>query len=120
MTTKKRMAGMKLGQFGGLSKPEPESEPPTRQEKPKAQPKATIEPVEEKLTTVNIKIRRDQQRWLQDTAQKVRDNNAVPTAPEDRVYPQHLIQVAVDLLQSSDVDWSDVRNAEDLRQVLGL
>lgn len=120
MTTKKRMAGMKLGQFGGLSKPELEPEPVPRQKAAKSKPKATIEPVDERLTTVNIKIRRDQQRWLQDTAQQVRDNNDVPTSPEERVYPQHLIQAAIDLLKTSDVDWQQVRNADDLKRALEL
>jgi hypothetical protein len=54
----------------------------------------------EVLTTVNIKIERKQQRWLQDTSQAVRDNNDEPVPPSDRVYPQHLIQVAVELLKS--------------------
>ncbi|MEH1830664.1 MAG: hypothetical protein V7L29_00895 [Nostoc sp.] len=38
----------------------------------------------------------------------------------DRVYPQHLIGVAVELLQKSDIDWSRVKNAENLRQQLKL
>jgi hypothetical protein len=72
------------------------------------------------LTTVNIKIPRSQQRWLQDTAQQVRDNNPEPVPPPQRVYPQHLIQAAIALLQAQDVDWGTVRNAEDLRNRLNL
>ena len=60
----------------------------------------------EKQVTVNIKILGHQKDWLSETAQTIRDNNEDPVAPADRVYPQHLIQVAIDLLQSSEVDWS--------------
>jgi hypothetical protein len=72
------------------------------------------------LTTVNIKIPRSAQRWLQDTAQMVRDNNPEAVPPDQRVYPQHLIQAAIALLQAQDVDWGNVRNAEDLRDRLSL
>jgi hypothetical protein len=72
------------------------------------------------LTTVNIKIPRSAQRWLQDTAQQVRENNPEPVPPAQRVYPQHLIQAAIALLQAQDVDWGSVRNAEDLKGRLNL
>ncbi|MDF5708699.1 MAG: hypothetical protein PUP90_13810 [Nostoc sp. S4] len=38
----------------------------------------------------------------------------------DRVYRQHLIGVAVELLQNSDIDWTQVKNTEELRQQLKL
>lgn len=79
-------------------------------------------PTEKKdpLVTVNIKILKSQQDWLADTAFQVRQNNEAPVPASDRVYPQHLIQTAIDLLKSSDVDWGQVKNIEDLRQVLKL
>lgn len=76
--------------------------------------------VKEKQVTVNIKILGQQKDWLSETAQIIRDNNEDPVAPADRVYPQHLIQVAIDLLKSSDVDWSKIRNVEELRGHLKL
>lgn len=72
------------------------------------------------LTTVNIKIPRSAQRWLQDTAQQVRENNPDPVPPAQRVYPQHLIQAAIALLQAQDVDWGTVLNTEELRDRLNL
>ncbi len=77
-------------------------------------------PDREKLVTINIKITRTQQSWLTETARRVRDNNDTPVAPSERVFPQHLIGVAIDLLHHSDIDWSRVRNLEDLRQQLML
>ena len=72
------------------------------------------------LTTVNIKIPRSAQRWLQDTAQQVRENNPEPVPPAQRVYPQHLIQAAIALLQAQDVNWDSVRNVDDLRNELNI
>ena len=69
---------------------------------------------------MNIKIERKQQRWLQDTAQQVRDNNDDPVPPNDRVYPQHLIQCGIELLKSQDVDWQSIKNVDDLRDALNL
>lgn len=99
-------------------------EPPPLAEsktKPEATPKrrAKGHPADP-LTTVNIKIPRSAQRWLQDTAQQVRENNPEPVPPAQRVYPQHLIQAAIALLQAQDVDWDSVRNVEDLRNRLIL
>jgi len=91
-------------------KPELLAKPPGRQQLPE----------HEKLVTINIKIPRTQQSWLTDTARKVRDNNDTPVAPSERVFPQHLIGVAIDLLHPSALDWSTVRNLEGLRQQLRL
>ena len=77
-------------------------------------------PVKEKPVTVNIKISRTQHEWLTDTARTVRDNNTEPVPPGDRVYPQHLIGVAIELLQAGDIDWNEVRNVEDLKRLLGI
>lgn len=132
MTTKKgsRMGGLgKLSDFGKTSKPQP---------KPSSQPTPSPEIIDqshaialptgeqkqqpdlEKLVNINIKITRAQQQWLADTARQVRDNNDTPVAPPDRVFPQHLIGVAIDLLQDTDIDWSQIKNLEDLRQALKL
>lgn len=134
MSGQKRMGGMKLGQFGGVrSQPSEQLEqeipatPPGAAEAVKVEAPATAPPkakakrkAPDKLTNVNIKISRNQQRWLQDTAQQVRDNNSDPVPPDQRVYPQHLIGVAIDLLKSQGIDWSEVRNAEELRDRLNL
>jgi cellulose biosynthesis protein BcsQ len=42
------------------------------------------------------------------------------TPPDQRVYPQHLIQVAIDLLNAQNIDWTTVRNEDELRQSLNL
>ena len=128
MTTRKgsRMGGLgKLSDFGQTKSPQPEptaskefvskseqtQKPPVEQKQPSAQ---------EKLVAINIKITRAQQRWLADTARTVRDNNNTPVAPSERVFPQHLIGVAIDLLQVTEIDWSQIKNLEDLRQQLKL
>jgi hypothetical protein len=69
---------------------------------------------------INIKITRAQQSWLSETARRVRDNNNTPVAPSARVFPQHLIGAAIDLLQDTEIDWSQVKNTDDLRQQLKL
>jgi hypothetical protein len=126
----KKMGGKlsKLSQFSGIrqgSEPvEPEAETlctPTNAQSP-SQDKAKRKTDSDKETqvTLNIKILRRQKDWLSDTAQTIRDNNEDPVAPADRVYPQHLIQVAIDLLQSNEVDWSKIRNVEELRGHLNL
>lgn len=130
MTTKRsRMGGLgKLSDFGktSLSQPEPESEP-TESKQRVREPELKASPTDgqqlvatEKLVTINIKITRTQQSWLTDTARTVRDNNDTPVAPSERVFPQHLIGVAIDLLKDTDIDWSTVRNIEDLRKWLKL
>jgi hypothetical protein len=75
---------------------------------------------QEKLVTVNIKITKSQKDWLAQTATQVRDNNTEPVPPAERVYPQHLIGVAINLLKEAEVDWTQVKNVEDLREQLNL
>lgn len=122
----KRMSGLSLRDFGKVadkpaeepaiaeSKPEPKPEP---KPKAKAKPKPKKE---ERLVTVNIKILESQQEWLADTSRLVRANNDAPVPASERVYPQHLIQTAIDLLKTQDVDWDNVRNVAELRQALRL
>jgi hypothetical protein len=80
----------------------------------------TLANSKEKLVAVNFKITRNQQEWLADTARLVRDNNAQAVPPAERVYPQHLMGVAISLLQQADVDWSQIKNVEQLRKQLNL
>lgn len=74
----------------------------------------------EKFVNVNVKITRSQKDWLGNTAQQIRDNNFEPVQPADRVYPQHLIQVAIAYLKQANVDWSQVKTVEELRSILDL
>ncbi len=133
--TKKKMGNMKLSAFSGIKTQEENLEtsslkPILEPEKSSSipEPLASEKPVtsiqepatKEKPVTVNIKITRTQHEWLTDTARTVRDNNDLPVPPGDRVYPQHLIGVAIELLQASDIDWNQVRNVEDLKQKLNI
>jgi hypothetical protein len=140
--TKKKMSGMKLSQFSGIkSQTEPEITSQTTEVEPttpvvekmpvtsQAQEAVLSAPtpsptsqavVKEKPVTINIKITRTQHDWLTDTARTVRDNNTEAVPPGERVYPQHLIGVAIELLLSCEVDWSQVKNAEDLKRLLNL
>jgi hypothetical protein len=112
----------KLSTYGTPAPVEPAAEPkaaavvtPQNKVKPRQH-----KPQREKLTTVNIKIRQDQRDWMDQTARLVRDNNTEPVPANDRTYPQHLIQVAIDLLKSSDVDWEQVRNVNDIKHQLNI
>ena len=88
--------------------------------KPSVTPKKRKTKSSETLTTVNIKIRREQHQWLSDTARKVRDNNFEPVRPNERVYPQHLIGVAIELLKNYDLKWGEIKTVEDLQDQLNL
>lgn len=123
--SKSKMGGMKLSQFSGIRSNETEtptdspqeSTPETASVKESAPKKPTPK---EKPVSINIKISREQHEWLSDTARIVRDNNIDPVPPGDRVYPQHLIGVAIELLRNSDIDWSQMKDTEDLKQQLKL
>jgi hypothetical protein len=86
-------------------------------ELPIAQPPGENNP-REIMVNVNIKMSQPQQEWLAATAKTVRRNNSLPVAARERVYPQHLIGLAVELLQSADVDWEQVKTIDDLRERL--
>lgn len=79
-----------------------------------------IRPLDNKAASINIKIGSEQRDWLDSTARQIRGNNNSPVKAGDRVYPQHLIRTAIELLQNSDVDWSTVRNIHDLKNSLSL
>ena len=68
------------------------------------------------MVNVNIKMSQSQQEWLAAKAKTVRRNNSLPVPAKERVYPQHLISLAVELLQSADVDWEEVKTIADLRE----
>ena len=68
--------------------------------------------------TINIKISRQQQQWLTDTAKTIRSNSQQPTCPSERIYPQHLISIAIELLQNAGVNWYRVGNLADIEQGL--
>jgi hypothetical protein len=72
------------------------------------------------MVNVNIKMSQSQQEWLAAKAKMVRRNNSLPVPAKDRVYPQHLISLAVELLQSANVDWEEVKTIADLRERLAL
>lgn len=127
--TKKKMGSLgRLSQFSGIKRqeeepatpPEPTPPPPSAAVEPKVSEVAPVSPPKEKLVTINIKITRKKQEWLTDTARQVRENNLDPVPPSDRVFPQHLIGVAIELLQAAEVDWSQIRNVEELRKWLNL
>lgn len=139
MTTKKKLGGLgKLSQFSGIKSKEPimtEVEQPMVSEaevKAIAQESTSqrvdeipithvaVPPSTEKLVSINIKITKTQKDWLGLVASQVRDNNTEPVPPNERVYPQHLIGVAIEFLKAADVDWSQVRNIEDLQETLNL
>ena len=82
--------------------------------------RSTAAALEEKNAPINIKVTSSQQKWLAQTAQQIRSNNEVAVAAGDRVYPQHLIQVAIDLLKAQGVDWQQVKNVDELREFLNI
>jgi hypothetical protein len=128
----KKMGGLgKLSQFSGIKRqeekppdptppPAPTVPPPSAAVEPNVEEVAPVSLSKEKLVTINIKISRSQQEWLTSTARMVRDNNLEPVLPADRVYPQHLIGIAIELLQMAEVDWSQIKNVDELRQGLNL
>ncbi len=106
---------VQMRSLSGMSGIKPESSPEPQQ--PTTKPRRVKK---EPLVTVNIKITKPQKTWLTATASDVRENNDTPVSPSDRVYPQHLIGVAIDLLKNSDVNWGEVLSVEDLREQLKL
>ena len=120
------MGGMQLSNFGRTLPTQEElpveiplqvESPIAKTDKPKVKGKSNAK---ERIATLNIQVTRSQQRWLQDTAQLVRDNNDAPVPGPDRGYPVHLIQVAIELLKEQDIDWSKIQDAEGLRSTFSL
>ena len=123
----KRMGGMgKLSDFGKTTT-QPQAKPEQVVKVAQPEPEIVVSPTPQKtdskqikVVTVNIKIPRDLHNWLSETAQAVRDNNESPVVASDRVFPQHLIGVAIDLLKNTSVDWEQIKTVDDLRQHLKL
>lgn len=127
MTDKKRMGTMSLSSFGKTSSADEEKtstspiEPAQKTEptqKAKSGKKSTAKTG--KTATLNIQVTRAQQRWLQSTAQDIRDHNDGPIPGPQRVYPVHLIQAAIDLLKTQDIEWDEIKDIEGLRDALNL
>ncbi|MEB3310734.1 MAG: hypothetical protein VKJ02_10925 [Snowella sp.] len=125
--TKKLAAMSSLSQFSGIQKPS--SETNTENEDNISVAPITEKSIEEKpiaseqtakLVNINIKITKTQKDWLNEIAFEIRDNNQNPVPPNERVYPQHLMSVAIDLLKSADIDWSQIKSEKDLRAHLNL
>lgn len=123
MSPAKRMGGMsKLSDFGRsqdvVAAIEVKELAPIKTVK--KSPAQAVKSEAEKSVPVNIKVPSSQQKWLADTAQQVRGNNDVAVAAADRVFPQHLIQVAIDLLKAQGIDWTEVKNVAELRDSLKI
>lgn len=68
---------------------------------------------------INIDIGESRHNRLNELAAQIRANNTDPVAPSDRMYPIHLIQIAIDLLLDGlELDWDKIQKPEDLRKVL--
>lgn len=121
-----KMNGMvSLSQFSAFnsSVPSETEEPTATADAPKtkvAKTGSSAKKSKEKPVSMVIELTRDQQQWLSETAQTIRDNNINPVPAGERVFPRHLISVAVDLLHCSDVELDGVLTVEDLRKKLGL
>jgi hypothetical protein len=125
--TKKLATMSSLSQFSGIQKTS--SETSTEDQNVVTISPIIEESVEEKqipseqtakLVNVNIKITKTQKDWLNEIAFEIRDNNQNPVPPNERVYPQHLIGVAIDLLKSADIDWTQIKSEQELRTHFNL
>jgi hypothetical protein len=113
------MGGMSLGGFSGTPVT-PQKAEETAPKKAEAKPKPRTTSKTEKLEPVNIKLPSGLKKWFRDRAEQVRANNLSPVPADERVYPQHLMQIAGELLMASNVDWDKAQSTEDIRQQLGL
>ncbi len=121
MTDKKRMGAMSLSSFGKSAPVSTDaSSTPLPEPKKKAKAKKTPTAKDGKTATLNIQVTRAQQRWLQNTAQDIRDNNDEPVPGPQRVYPVHIIQAAIDLLRSQDIKWDEIQDVNGLRDSLNI
>jgi len=68
---------------------------------------------------INIDIGESRHNRLNELAARIRANNSAPVVPSERMYPIHLIQIAIDfLLDDLDLDWDEIQKPEDLREAL--
>jgi hypothetical protein len=113
------MGGMSLGGFSGTPVT-PQKAEETAPKKAEAKPKRETKPKTEKLEPVNIKLPSGLKKWFRDRAEQVRANNLAPVPADERVYPQHLMQLAGEFLQSANINWDEAKNIEDIKKQLGL
>ncbi|MEM9452327.1 MAG: hypothetical protein AAGA75_27910 [Cyanobacteria bacterium P01_E01_bin.6] len=105
-----------LGKLSDFGQTKPSSPMPAKDKKTSKRIKRSTV----KMVPVNIKVTDLQRDWLDRVARQIRSNNESPVKPGERVYPQHLIGVAISLLQSSEVDWSEIQNLDELRDMLNI
>lgn len=68
---------------------------------------------------INIDIGERRHNRLNEIAAEIRASNTEPVAPSERMYPIHLIQIAIDcLVDDLAVDWSEIHKPQDLRDYL--
>lgn len=119
--TKKRLQSLSLNDFATspTEAPATQNGQSSGSKAPKVK-KASKAKKKEQKSALNISIDRKLQRWLRDTAEDCRRNKAAPQAGEERVYPVHLIEVAIKLLQAQEIDWDDVSTIQQIEEKLGL
>jgi len=110
----------KLSDFGGLNSAQSEKPKTDLQKKVVEPAKTSQSKTQDKPVTINIKIDRQLHNWLNTTARQIRENNTEPTTAEDRVFPQHLVNIAIQVLQKNDIDWTQIKSAKDLEKALNL
>ncbi|MFK8184808.1 MAG: hypothetical protein AB8B99_15660 [Phormidesmis sp.] len=133
MAEKKRMGSMSLSSFGKTTPTKAVDTPSLAAETVESEKAELVKDVpakrartrkkaqvKGKMATLNIQVTRAQQRWLQNTAQDIRDNNDAPVPGPQRVYPVHLIQAAIDLLRTQDIEWDTITDIEGLNNALNL
>ena len=73
----------------------------------------------DRLKKINIDIGERRHNRLTEIAAQIRANNTAPVAPSERMYPIHLIQIAIDfLVDGLEIDWNEIQKPEDLRRLL--
>ena len=95
--------------------------------KPKTEPIIQPQPVStakretktDRPKKINIDIGERRHNRLNDIAAQIRASNIDPVVPSERMYPIHLIQIAIDfLLDGLEIDWKEIQKPEDLRELL--
>lgn len=105
-----------LGKLSDFGQTKPSEAKPSKEQKSSKRIKRSSP----KVVSINIKVDERQRDWLDRIARQIRSNNDSPVKPGERVYPQHLIGAAISLLQNSEVDWSTIRNIDELREFLDI
>ena len=93
----------------------------SQQSKPENQPQnvVTAKAKSDRPKKINIDIGENRHNKLNELAARIRANNSAPVPPSERMYPIHLIQIAIDfLLNDVDLDWDEIQKPEDLREAL--